>query len=533
MPGASRDDAGGARPLPLHPLLFAAFPVLFLFAENAVQQVTLDPLWLPLGAAVGAASVLLVVASLVLRSVLRGAFVATVAVVLFFSFGHAWNLARETLPDRTWLAAASALMAFAAVLLAWRGGRWVAPFTRAANVAAIVLVGYNAFRVAQFAVGTPTTSLAATDAPVAVETAVAQLDRRPDIFYVILDRYSYAATLDREYGFDNRPFLDELERRGFVIAEESWANYLRTPMSLVSSLSMEHLDGEALGAVGGDPVTPLHTAFRGRLPVPATLKSLGYEYLHIGSAWEPTATNMDADRVLRWRPGSEFASAVLATSAWGLSQPDVPPDVEDEAPTDVTAFLEHLRQDTLYQFDRLEDAASRPGPTYTFAHILMPHNPWRFNADGSAPTPEQLRTRTRDEWFIEHVQWTNQRVLDALDTLLDAPPGEEPVIIIQADEGEYPAAFARNQERFDWTRATPDQVEHKYGILNAFHLPGVDARAAGVHDRISPVNAFRVVFNAYFDADLPMLPDTTFLSPTYARLYEFVPYDRKAQRAGR
>jgi len=34
--------------LALHPLLAAAYPVLFLFAQNAAEQVTLQPLWAPL-----------------------------------------------------------------------------------------------------------------------------------------------------------------------------------------------------------------------------------------------------------------------------------------------------------------------------------------------------------------------------------------------------------------------------------------------------------------------------------------------------
>jgi hypothetical protein len=515
------------RPIPFHPLLLAAFPVLFLFAENAVQQVTLDPLWTPLAAAVGAAVALTLVASALVRDWLRGAFVASVLVALFFSFGHAWNLLRDTLADRSSLALIYAAIALAAILVASRGGRWVVPTTRALNVAAVVVVGINLFRIGQFALGTPTVALAAPETS-AIATPASAIERKPDIFYVILDRYSNAETLERLYGFDNRPFLDELERRGFVIAEDSWANYLKTGLSLLSSLNMEYLDGEALGAVGGDPMAAAYAAFRNHLAVPVALKQLGYEYVHIGSAWEPTAKNVDADRVVRWREGSEFAAAVLGTSVWGLSQPDIPPGEEDEEapPTDRFTYLDHLRQDTLFQFDRLEDAADRPGPTFVFAHVLMPHNPWRFNADGSLPTEEQLATRSRDESFLEHVKWTNQRVLEMLDVVLDAPPGEEPIVIVQADEGEFPIAYARNQTDFDWLHASPDEVQHKYGILNAFHLPGVDAAEAGVHDRISPVNAFRVVFNAYFEADLPLLPDRTYLSPTYARLYDFVEYRR-------
>ena len=49
--------SGGHSPIPplaLHPLLAAAYPVLFLFAQNVAEQVTLQPLWIPLVASLGA-----------------------------------------------------------------------------------------------------------------------------------------------------------------------------------------------------------------------------------------------------------------------------------------------------------------------------------------------------------------------------------------------------------------------------------------------------------------------------------------------
>lgn len=528
MPGrATRDTRSRWSALPLHPLLFAAFPVLFLFAQNAVQQVTLDPLWLPLGASLAAAAGALVTGAALLRDWRRGAILASVLVVLFFSFGHGWNVARESygLTERTPLVAAYATIALGTLALTWRGGRWVVPATQAANLVAAILVVFNLVRVGEFAFGSlpGVASASASTAPISLH--VPDGGRRPDVYYIILDRYSNAETLDRIYGFDNRPFLDALEQRGFTIAEDSWANYFKTSLSLVSSLRMEHLDGEALKNGGRSPFEPLHKALRERLPVPATFKALGYEYVHIANTWEPTATNVDADRVLRWSEGSEFSAAVLSTTAWSLTRPWVAP-TEPEDLGEGVGPPELLRSHTLYQLDRLAETAGRPGPTFVFAHLLLPHSPWRFNADGSFPTPEEVAGRTRDESYLEHVRFTNDRMLAILDRLLDTPPGEEPVIILQADEGEFPIEFARNQVRFDWLKATPDQVQHKFGILNAFHLPGVDPAAAGVYDRITPVNAFRIVFNAYFDAGLPLLPDATYLSPDYYRMFDFVEYER-------
>ncbi|HEU4862166.1 MAG TPA: hypothetical protein VFU44_00160, partial [Candidatus Limnocylindria bacterium] len=77
--------------LPIHPLLAAAYPVVFLFAINAAEQVTLAPLWLPLGLAVGGAALVLVVLGLALRNWWRAGLLTTVAVIGFFGYGHAWN----------------------------------------------------------------------------------------------------------------------------------------------------------------------------------------------------------------------------------------------------------------------------------------------------------------------------------------------------------------------------------------------------------------------------------------------------------
>ena len=50
---------GAIASLPIHPLLAAAYPVVFLFAANAAEQITLEPLWRPLRTAVGAAALVM------------------------------------------------------------------------------------------------------------------------------------------------------------------------------------------------------------------------------------------------------------------------------------------------------------------------------------------------------------------------------------------------------------------------------------------------------------------------------------------
>ena len=50
------------------------------------------------------------------------------------------------------------------------------------------------------------------------------VDQR-DIYYVVLDGYGRADVLQQEYGFQSPGLVEFLERRGFVVAKKSMANY--------------------------------------------------------------------------------------------------------------------------------------------------------------------------------------------------------------------------------------------------------------------------------------------------------------------
>ena len=114
--------------------------------------------------------------------------------------------------------------------------------------------------------------------------------------------------------------------------------------------------------------------------------------------------------------------------------------------------------------------------------------------------------------LFRSLQYTNQRLLGIVDRILASysSTDDQPIIIIQADEGPFPEKYRADEWGFDWTGASDAELENKFGILNALYLPGVDPEEAGLHPGITPVNAFRVVFNEYFGADLPLLPDRVY-----------------------
>ncbi|NIM60891.1 MAG: hypothetical protein GTO30_04335, partial [Acidobacteria bacterium] len=70
--------------------------------------------------------------------------------------------------------------------------------------------------------------------------AAAASEDAPDLYYFIFDAYTSADHLAAVFDHDNGPFLDELRKRGFFVAERSRSNYTTTLPSLASTLNMEY-----------------------------------------------------------------------------------------------------------------------------------------------------------------------------------------------------------------------------------------------------------------------------------------------------
>lgn len=506
----------------LHPFLLAAFPVLFLFAANIREQITLEPLIWPLGLAIAGVGVLLLatagVALATRQNLARAGLVASVLVILFFSYGHVWQLVEETVRLHRILLAGWVAIGVIAITLAWRARLGsVRAVTRGLNVAAIILVGLNLLPIAQFAVASGTTETAGVDPD---DSASDVLDGpQPDVWYIVFDRYAGADALSHVYGWDNGPFLEALEQRGFVVAEHSTANYLKTAHSLASTLNMDYLDAGALveSATAPDDWTPLYRALQGSHGVERFLHDRGYRYLHLGVRRGATYTNSEADQVFLYGDQTEF-SAVLAETTLMVALENV---VGDTAPGGVDGLYGHQ---SLYQFNTLELLARARGdaPRFIFAHFLLPHSPYVFNADGSWVTPGQKAARSLHAQYLEQVQFANASVLNLLDTLLDRPEAESPIVLIQADEGPFPIRYANDEEGFAWTEASDEELLEKFSILAAYRVPGVDRDELGVYPSITPVNSFRLIFNAAFGADLPMLPDRNWVFVDQRHIYEMV-----------
>jgi hypothetical protein len=121
--------------------------------------------------------------------------------------------------------------------------------------------------------------------------------------------------------------------------------------------------------------------------------------------------------------------------------------------------------------------------------------------------------------MFEQLRYTNKRMKELISHLLAGPDESDPIIVVQSDEGPHPPRYQADEDNFDWTQATTEELGEKLRILNAYYLPGVSSDA--LYPSISPVNSFRLIFDEYFGADMPLLEDKTYVFHDWHHLYDF------------
>ncbi len=481
------------RPLPLHPVLLAAYSVLFLWSEN-LDEATLTDVAPPLVQVVAAALAVLGLLTLVLRNRLGAAVIASAVLAGFLAFGHVDRILAPLRVTHAVQFAGWLILIAAAVALALRRRASLPRITSALNIMAFALVAvalasiipHELSRAGRGDANTAVVSPTAAPPGEGVRT-------QRDIYYLVFDRYGSESSILRNQGLDN-DLPEWLTEHGFFVAADSHANYARTALSLASTLNLKYLD-ELTNTYGRntDDVTPTYRMIRNNAVVPF-LKSVGYRYVHLGSWFEPTRTSPLADVNLNVRDDSEFASVFVETT--------VLPAITEMLGQKVSHRERH-RTAALYQLEKLREIPALPGPKFVFAHVLLPHHPYVFRADGGIVTEEEARAMPESRRFEEQLKFTNDRIREILAPLLELPEPSRPIIVLQADEGPY--VQGRGRPEVDW-------VNIRYGILNAFYLP--DGAAAGPgsepYAAISSVNTFRMLFNRYFGARVPLLPDRSY-----------------------
>lgn len=316
---------------------------------------------------------------------------------------------------------------------------------------------------------------------------------QPDVYLIIADEYADSTSLSEIFYFNNGPFLKELRKRGFYIAN-SVSNYNFTPFAMASLLSMNYITG--LEGRNSSYPDQLKTAFLiNQNTVWDLFVKSGYE-IRNNSIYKIENIPSIAQHPY-FRIGTDFIAShtLLKRLKRDLGYHLVTTLKIESVINDYVYYLDRINKRLLNRHSadvRHQQEKSR----FVYTHIHTPHYPYYYKSDGS-PNPEMAK---RDniidkQSYLEYLQYGNKIYLSMIDEIMRQST-RPPVIIFMGDHG------FRN-----FANASPKEKQSSFMNLNAVYLPNGDY--SHFYNGISGVNQFRVILNSAFGQKLPMLKDSS------------------------
>lgn len=365
-------------------------------------------------------------------------------------------------------------------------------------------------------------------------------EKKPDIYYIVLDRYTNQNVLKDQLGFDNSDFINFLKDNGFSVDPSAYGNYPNTVTSVSSTLKANyHSDlAQRFDSATLQTIEPYFNSVY-YSPVIKALKKQGYSYYMLGSYYEVSNQAPLADHYYQsgkqlsvfghTYPLNEFPVKELSKSIYGSA-------AKNGLRIGNFPILSigglNQRDQSEFDIEKLKEIPEdNTGPKFVFAHILVPHNPYFFNADGSLsdnPWVDNVGKPVADK-YVGQVEFINRQMKEIVGKILQKT-NNEAVILIQADEGPYPSQEKMppdgtppvDPERsgVNETQRSLEDLRMKYGILAAYHVP--QSTSENLSSGGDSVNIFRLVLNTYFGYNLPYLPKCHYAVSSYVKQLKYV-----------
>ena len=520
----------------LHPLLFAFFPIIAVYSVN-IGLIQLEQFILPTLLIVGSALLFFLCLKYILKNGKKAALIVSLAFIIFFSFGHVYNMLNQVSIGDTDLGSNSILLPIFAILfgigsfLIIKTKRTLDNATSTVNIISVVFifvviitVGIETFGCDECLIQQNITNIDFfSDERVDFSSyfedhsfSISESDSLPNVYYIILDGYPRNDVLKKYLNFDNSEFTNFLNQRGFHVAENSHANYSSSSTSISATMNMNYINFLA-DEIGEDSrnynlLIGKDFGLYADNQVMKSFKSMGYKVAKIGSVPMhlheiPLADFSPCYKTVHLMD-NRLLHAVGSTSMVGYF---------------IERWSEDLqRQIILCAFEELPKISGYyEEPVFVWSHIMIPHYPLIFGPNGEPITPgKPLLAMNHPEYtdsgwdvktqFIQQLQFTNKKSMELINKILENE--KQAIIIIQSDHG---SGFDINlQDPVD------DDVFQRLANFNAIYFPDEKHREMLTDDRTN-VNTFRIVFNSYFGSDYEMLEDRIYWGLSYKTPFWF------------
>ena len=329
---------------------------------------------------------------------------------------------------------------------------------------------------------------------------------RPDIYFLVLDGYPRSDDLRSRFAYNNLIFEQTMQDLGFEIASEGCANYTNQECSLTACLNMDFLPSAV------DSLSTLFSAYHANR-VFRFLRDRGYVIHAFPSGIDslaPRPGEIDCTHEPAWSM-TEFESVFLSGTAGSrLLQKYYAVRYDNPA----YWRLESRRKRVLYAFETLPVLAGEASerPRFVFVRLPVPGPPFLFTRDGDRAKPFGAAAVGDDrefqgsyyEFSIDYVQQTHFISRKLQETVRKMLEAASRPAVILITAGQGYAAAGEEPGSGDYD---------PFAIPILVRFPSETGEPGAVlPPATSLVNLFRIVFNRVFDSQLPLRPDTRFAS---------------------
>lgn len=514
----------------VYPALVAAWLVLVQWRQLGATRAGLTDLLTSLGAALLTALVGWGIACAITKDRDRRALIALLVVcwvALYSTFAVAASGVMPLRPSE------GALLWTGLIAFAMLGARHVPTgpaLTHTITSASVILLAMQGVALAL----TPRSATVASDRPV-TDTRSAE---RPDIYIVILDKYTSSAWLRTTFGVDNGAFEDSLRALGFALPAAPRTNYTHTGLVLASMFNGVPVHETITDADAGWPeiFAEIEDARYWGF-----LRERGYRFFFAPTTYKGTERNRNADRVLvrtaettrrvplhTWQAHAPFRSLRAVFCAGGNCSAS-----RNAGPTAVPFPVESA-VDITWKFETTATLPDSIGPIVSLTHILAPHDPYQFDADCRQLAPWWPQTdvgvdSTVRAAYAAQVQCVNRMVLRMVTELVERSEFP-PIIVLQGDHGH--GRFARDimlGHTIPRAELPDDQFAERLSVFAAYRTPGL---AITWPDSITPLNVLTRILNARFGTDHALHPDRSWWVDRYSEPLRLEPVESIATPSG-
>ena len=256
----------------------------------------------------------------------------------------------------------------------------------------------------------------------------------PNMFFILLDGYPRADKLQSEFGIDNSAFIGDLLDRDFSVASESRSNQVLTHLTMAQMFNYE--SASDIASQLGDPDRLWRLDINNGVFF-RDLHDLGYETVAVSPGFENVALRR-ADVFIDTGQLNEFEWATA--ELMGVSV------IADAFFPNLAADLHRSRIVDAFRVAKRQARDLGSSRKFVFVHVVAPHSPQVFDADGRPLEVPGFTLPYGDEPEIDRfgfeeyrsrldgqIAFIDDQTVSLVDSVIAADPAA--VIVVFSDHG--------------------------------------------------------------------------------------------------